>query len=222
MTKGGGSGKTTRGGKPISDEDLALWRRVVGSVTPFKKRASSDYSSPGPDEKPRSSNTLPAADARPTPAPPRSVRLEGAPRPPTVVPPRREAVQPLSQSTPGLDRRTAQRLRRGKIAPDARLDLHGMTMARAHRTLSAFVQSQFAAGSRCVLVITGKGGRSREPEPGQWREPEPGSGILKSQTPLWLSEPPLSTFVTGVYPAHISHGGGGALYVYLRKNPHSR
>lgn len=123
----------------------------------------------------------------------------------------------LSPSTPGLDRRTSERLRRGKIVPEARLDLHGMTSARAHQALIGFISRSAAGGMRCVLVITGKGGRPRAPEPGEWREPEPGMGVLKSLTPQWLAQPPLSALVVGVYPAHVSHGGGGAFYVYLRK-----
>jgi DNA-nicking Smr family endonuclease len=35
--------------------------------------------------------------------------------------------------------------------------------------------------------------------------------------PRWLAEPELKALVARVQPAHIRHGGGGALYVYLRK-----
>ena len=150
------------------------------------------------------------------------MRPPGVDRPQISHPPRREPVQTLSSATPGLDRRTAQRLRRGKIAPEARLDLHGMTAERAHRALIGFIQSNYASGARCVLVITGKGGRKRDPEPGVWRETEPGAGVLRTLAPEWLSQAPLSGLVTGVYAAHVSHGGGGALYVYLRKNPSGR
>lgn len=150
----------------------------------------------------------------------RRIRLEGAPRPPIATPPQRPLVDALSPSTPGLDRRTAQRLRRGRIEPDARIDLHGMTAARAHTALIGFIHRSHANGLRCVLVITGKGGRPRNPEPGQWREPPPGEGVLKAHAPLWLAEPPLAGMVVGVYPAHVSHGGGGAYYVYLRKSAH--
>lgn len=198
--------------KRLTDEDRALWAKVTGSVN----RADS---APAPE--PASAPKLPA------PPPPK----QGAPAsqavkpvaPLTKSPPisvRRAApeVDRLSGSTPGLDRRTAERLRRGKVAPDARLDLHGLTADRAHRALISFIQRSHASGARCVLVITGKGGRPRDPEPGVWREPEPGAGVLKTNTPIWLRQAPLAGLVVGVYPAHISHGGGGALYVYLRKS----
>ncbi|WP_150121448.1 Smr/MutS family protein, partial [Sulfitobacter sp. HI0023] len=42
-------------------------------------------------------------------------------------------------------------------------------------------------------------------------------GVLRHQVPQWLSAPPLGGLVLQVTPAHISHGGGGAYYVYLRR-----
>lgn len=116
---------------------------------------------------------------------------------------------------PGVDGATARRLKRGTQEPDARLDLHGMTAERAHRTLVGFILQAHRSGARLALVITGKGGR-RESSDGL-RPVEPGRGVLKSLTPEWLAQPPLSACVVGVYPAHQRHGGSGALYVYLRK-----
>jgi DNA-nicking Smr family endonuclease len=63
-----------------------------------------------------------------------------------------------------------------------------------------------------VLVITGKG----RPAPDQgWRAAP--HGVIRDSVPRWLTLPPLDALVTGLYPAHIRHGGAGALYVYLRK-----
>ncbi|MEO0681713.1 MAG: Smr/MutS family protein [Pseudomonadota bacterium] len=114
----------------------------------------------------------------------------------------------------GLDRRTADRLRRGKRTPEARLDLHGMTADRAHAALGAFLRRARAEGKRCVLVITGKGGR--KPAEDAPYMPER-TGVLRYAVPEWLSTAPLSPLVVGVYKAHQTHGGEGALYVYLRK-----
>jgi len=120
-------------------------------------------------------------------------------------------VQALGPSTPGLDRRTAERLRRGKLAPQARLDLHGVTLARAHRLLEGFLRDARGRGLRCVLVITGKGRKRVE----GWRETE--GGALRDSVPRWIGTPPLSRLVVGIYPAHPRHGGGGAFYVYLKR-----
>ncbi len=214
------SGARARGGKALSEEDIALWRRVVGSVkradrTPESDVAGSRPKAATPSEPAPASTTPPRQETR-------VVRPEARTAPSAAAPVPRRTVGALSPSTPGLDRRTAERLRRGKIAPDARIDLHGMTAARAHQALIGFVQRSHASGLRCVLVITGKGGRPRAPEAGRWREPEPGEGVLKSHAPQWLASPPIGGLVVGVYPAHVSHGGGGAFYVYLRKNSAAR
>jgi DNA-nicking Smr family endonuclease len=103
----------------------------------------------------------------------------------------------------GIDRRNAERLRRGRYPVEARLDLHGLTQEEAHRALSEFVASRRAAGKRCVLVITGHGHSS--------------GGILKSAAPRWLAEPSLRRHVLALAPARPQHGGAGALYVLLRR-----
>ncbi len=111
----------------------------------------------------------------------------------------------------GLDRRTEEKLRKGRRKPDARLDLHGMSAARAHAALKIFVADSQALGRRCVLVITGKGA---EVEPG-FGEIAP--GVLRREAPRWLASPPLSQMIVNVSQAHDRHGGGGALYVYLKR-----
>lgn len=126
---------------------------------------------------------------------------------------------PVAPITPGLDRGTARRLGRGRIEPQARLDLHGMTADRAHGALAAFIAGAVAQGLRCVLVVTGKGmGRPDEvwPPRDEGRAAR-GEGVLRRETPRWLATPPLSGMVVGVFEAHPKHGGGGALYVYIRR-----
>jgi len=115
----------------------------------------------------------------------------------------------------GLDGNTQDRLNRGLIAPDATLDLHGMTQERAHRTLARFLHGARERGNRLIVVVTGKG-NPRALEAAAWT----GSahGVLKEMVPRWLAEPELKPLVARMQPAHIRHGGGGALYVYLRKS----
>jgi DNA-nicking Smr family endonuclease len=117
----------------------------------------------------------------------------------------------------GVDGATAERLKRGKVEPDAVLDLHGLTQAQAHARLSAFVAQAHKQGYRCVLVITGKG--SPLPAPGGdhgFVMPERSkAGVLKLMVPRWLEEE--RALVAGVQGAHAKHGGAGALYVYLRR-----
>jgi DNA-nicking Smr family endonuclease len=91
-----------------------------------------------------------------------------------------------------LDRRARQRLARGLIAADDRLDLHGFSLDRARTRLLVFLESAQARGARVVLVITGKGERplSDRPMPGE-------RGLLRRQVPLWLALPALRPLVVG-------------------------
>ncbi|MBE1286041.1 MAG: DNA mismatch repair protein MutS [Rhodobacteraceae bacterium] len=112
-----------------------------------------------------------------------------------------------------MDFKSFGRMKRGKIKPEGRIDLHGMRLENAHSTLVRFVLSSQASGKRLVLVITGKGKDRDEPGP----IPTP-RGVLRHQVPQWLSLPPLAQAVLQVTPAHLRHGGDGAYYVYLRRN----
>ena len=100
----------------------------------------------------------------------------------------------------GIDGSTKRRLSRGNVPVDSRLDLHGLTAARAKNELTLFIESSAYLGFRCVLVITGKG-----------------SGVLKEHVPKWLKRPPLSSYVLALADALPKDGGGGACYVLLRR-----
>lgn len=111
-----------------------------------------------------------------------------------------------------MDAGTHTRMRRGKLAPDARIDLHGLTLAEAHPRLMEFILTAHATGLRLVLVITGKGKLRDDTGPIPQRV-----GVLRHQVPQWLRQPPLGAVVLQISEAHLKHGGSGAYYVYLRK-----
>ena len=113
---------------------------------------------------------------------------------------------------PQMDKKAYGQLKRGKLKPEARIDLHGMTLNQAYPRLIGFISDAHAAGKRLVLVITGKGKGRDDGGP----IPTP-TGILRHHVPGWLRSPPLSAMVLEVTESHIRHGGGGALYVYLRR-----
>ncbi len=92
-------------------------------------------------------------------------------------------------------------LRRGRIEPEARLDLHGLTQDGAYRALLRFLVRAQIDERRLVLVITGKG------------------GTLRAQFPFWLGQEELRPLVAGASQAHIKHGGAGAFYVFLKRPP---
>lgn len=112
-----------------------------------------------------------------------------------------------------MDAKAHARLKRGKLRPEARIDLHGMTLDRAHPALTSFILRAYQQQKRLVLVITGKGKERDDGGPIPVR-----LGVLRHQVPQWLTLAPLAQVVLQIVPAHISHGGGGAYYVYLRRN----
>jgi DNA-nicking Smr family endonuclease len=120
---------------------------------------------------------------------------------------------PLGPASVQMDKRAFTKLRRGKIRPEGKLDLHGMTLDRAHPALNRFIMAARRDDKRLVLVVTGKGKQRDEGGPIPTRH-----GVLRHQVLNWLSVAPLSTLVMQVSQAHVSHGGGGAYYVYLRRN----
>lgn len=132
------------------------------------------------------------------------------------------ATQPSPDSKPaiaqgdyaGIDRNTADRFRKGKFTLDATIDLHGMTREKAHRILMGFIKNHYELGSRCVLVITGKGQKLA----GSIDNMEYSSrGVLRELLPHWLDEPMLKPLILAFDHAKQQHGGSGAFYILLRR-----
>ena len=177
---------------PLSPADRKLWERVVGDVRPLKERPPADPS-PAPD-----------SEKTPAKAPPRITKAP-APRRPALPPPK-PPPELRPGSTAGVDKRTANRFRRGQMAIDGRLDLHGYTQEPAYAALRGFITGAAGAGRRCLLVVTGKGYRA-----------EDGVGVLRAAVPRWLNQPPLRDLVLAIAPAQPRDGGDGAFYVLLRR-----
>jgi DNA-nicking Smr family endonuclease len=171
----------------LSDEEQTLWQGVARSIKPLRRPPSkkADAASPSAVKPVVKSAGAPRVVARPAPAPQ---------RPPT---------KPLAP----LDRRTRQKLARGRESIDAKLDLHGMTQSEAHGALARFLHRAHGDGLKFVLVVTGKGVRGQ----GESR------GVLRRQVPQWLALPEFRDLVLSFEAAHVGHGGEGALYVRLRK-----
>jgi DNA-nicking Smr family endonuclease len=145
------------------------------------------------------------------PVPPFAIGEKAAPSPG-----RHDLGRPISAALAAapvaMDRKAHRRLTRGKLSPEARIDLHGMTLADAHPALLGFVADAHARGLRLVLVITGKGKLRDDHGPIPTR-----TGVLRHQVPQWLTSGPLRALVLQVTEAHRTHGGSGAYYVYLRR-----
>ncbi|RKF13384.1 DNA mismatch repair protein MutS [Roseovarius spongiae] len=186
--------------RKLRPEELALWRKVAETADPLTR------------DRPQPAPARPFSDPEPSSKP-----KEQPPIAPFRVGERAEGALPgLTDRTVAMpvtmDKRAHTKLKRGKMKPEARIDLHGMTLDRAHGALTAFILRAHAQGKRLVLVITGKGKRSDQPGPIPVRQ-----GVLRHNVPHWLQIPPLAQVVMQVSEAHGRHGGGGAYYVYLRR-----
>jgi DNA-nicking Smr family endonuclease len=180
----------------LSDDDEALWHTVTRSIVPLKRRRARRSEPEGARASAKLQGKLNVKpQLKPVPKSPASPRTHAGPGP--KLPP------PLMP----IDRRLKQRLARGQIEIDGRIDLHGRTLSEAHAALLRFLHRSQGEGARTVLVITGKGSN----------DPERGRGVLRHQVPLWLTLPDLRAYVLAVEEAHLAHGGAGALYVRLRR-----
>ncbi|WP_108813311.1 Smr/MutS family protein [Loktanella sp. Alg231-35] len=186
----------------LSQEERALWDRVAERATPLH----ADRETPAPDITPKPKKPMAAADPLPT----FKVGERAQPRRHHDL--MRPLVDRLAASPVNMDSKSFGKMKRGKLKPEARIDLHGMTMAEAHPELVGFILNSQAMSRRLVLVITGKGKDRDDGGPIPTRH-----GVLRHQVPQWLALPPLSQAILQVTPAHMRHGGHGAYYVYLRR-----
>lgn len=205
-----------RGGKTLTEEDRALWRKVADTAKPLPGRAAAlraSSAAPAAPEEPR-------IQAAPSKAGENTDRgMIGAMRAALAGSWKGSALDGVGDrgSPPSTGRRSTgpnlhpiekpvhRKLTSGRVALEARIDLHGMAEAEAHAVLLDFLRRSWRGGARHVLVITGKGssGGSR--------------GVLKRMVPRWLSQPDFAAYVAGHAQAGRGHGGEGALYIRLKR-----
>ncbi|WP_341232813.1 Smr/MutS family protein [uncultured Sulfitobacter sp.] len=188
--------------KRLNKDDLSLWQKVTERTEKLdlNQLFRAEIDGPAPSA-PQIRKTTSVIMGKPNPKPRRSTH-DLMPSLPDQI--RKSPVQ--------MDSKAFTKLKRGKLSPEGRIDLHGMTLDRAHPALTRFILNAHKSGKRLVLVITGKGKMRDEGGPIPVRH-----GVLRHQVPQWLAMPPLASAVLQVSQAHISHGGGGAYYVYLRR-----
>lgn len=187
--------------------DFDLWTRLKQTITPL----DADHR-----EEPVEPATLATKPNQPVPAQVKTVPVR------KVLPPKPQSTpaSPIAPPMTGLDRRTSQRLARGQIEVDARIDLHGETVETARYKLRDFLGNARARGARTVLVITGKGSsefaRHTLHGASHFHAPER-QGRLRRMATQWFQDAEFAHIVSGFQPAHPKHGGGGAFYVRLRR-----
>lgn len=204
------SGPKRPGGRRLySVPDYGLWREIARNIIPLRPQQKINEDTAKPDIPPAGN-----PDEQ-TPRPNRPVTPAGIPHR-LPVPKRESPIAPLT----GIDRRMQRRLIRGAADIDARLDLHGESIETARVELQRFLARARAQGHRLVLVITGKGASPFTSHTlhgsSHFHSPER-LGRLRRLVLEWLNEPEFRAHVSGFQPAHPRHGGGGALYVRLRR-----
>jgi DNA-nicking Smr family endonuclease len=108
-----------------------------------------------------------------------------------------------------FDRQTEQSNKIPKI------DLHGTSLNEANRYVKKFINDSFEQGYKKILIVTGKGLRSKVYED-PYRSKS--LNILKNSVPEFIkNEKNLSSKISRISNADIKDGGEGAIYVYLKK-----
>jgi DNA-nicking Smr family endonuclease len=179
--------------RTLSPDEAALWARVTASITPLSR------------EKPAPAQplTVPIVPAPLPAATPRLVkgRVPSA-RPANVAPPRRTTIHG------NLDSHWERRLKTGNVPVDRTIDLHGHSLERAYEALDTALERAVALGDRVLLLITG------HHRPG---EPPIQRGKIRAAVHDWLAVSRHAERIAAVRSAHRRHGGGGSLYLILRR-----
>jgi DNA-nicking Smr family endonuclease len=175
--------------RKLSPEEAALWAKVASTIRPLSRE---------PVDAPVA---VKPADSIPTP---KSSGRIPQPRPAEPAPIRTKLFQSAT-----LDGSWDQRLRSGKFEPDRTLDLHGHSLDRAWEAIDRGLERSIAAGDRVLLLITG---HERKGEPPLER------GRIRAAVHDWLAVSRHSSRIAAVRGAHRRHGGGGSLYIILRRS----
>ena len=174
--------------RSLSPEESALWARVASTIRPLS-RDKNDLQSP---ETPAQKKVL--ASSKPA-----------VPRP--------QVRQQRNGVGATLDGSWDKRLGSGRVEPDRIVDLHGMTLDGAWRTIDRELDRAVGRGERVVLLITG---HQRSGEPPVRR------GAIRAAVHDWLAASRHAPDIAAVRASHRRHGGGGSLYLILRRRPPSR
>ncbi len=175
--------------KKLSPEDRILWGKVARSTKPMPGRLQDLENLLGeiehPSASPQQTNSNTSASGKPE----QGIALSGK----------------AEHRHHPLETPVKRKLAKGRLALEARIDLHGMIQSEAHGLLLQFLLKAHERGLRHVLVITGKGTSLGS------------DGVLKRAVPLWFSLPEFRPLISSYEPAARNHGGEGALYVRLAR-----
>jgi DNA-nicking Smr family endonuclease len=193
--------------RALTEEEARVWQGFVAAAGIVPLRPGEAPAEPAPEaEAQREAPTQPAGAAPAAPVAPAAPAAPVAPVAPAApvasVVPAPPPELAIGVAPAGLDRRRWEALRRGRLAPERTLDLHGRRVEEAHRAVVAFVAAAEAEGLRCIAIVTGKGSGET-------------GGVLRRELPHWLNAAPLRGMILAL--AHPHRANTGAVYVLLRR-----
>ena len=177
----------------LTPDEAQLWAKVTASIRPLSRAVSkAKVADPvqvesGRDKAPASFDFARAE---------RKVAVKPAPPPPA----------PRPGTT--LDGSWDRKLDKGAISPDRILDLHGHTLDAAWHAIDRALEQAIADGDRVLLLVTGHERRGAPPVE---------RGKIRAAVGDWLAVSRHARKIAAVRGAHPRHGGGGSLYIILRR-----
>jgi len=164
-------------------DDKDLWEQTIEKIKPLGARKTKTKSPP----------VEPAPELQPEAKIPKLVRST----PEKVL---------KVDAREGIDKNQRRRMDRGDLPIEDIVDLHGLTRMEANTVLDQFIEKAYSEGKRMLLVITGKGYKSKY-----------NKSVLKQELPHWLNRENLQGKILRFSTAQPKHGGDGAFYVLLKR-----
>ncbi len=193
-----------RSPRGLTAGERAAWERLARTVVPLvpPPKGEGDHPQGGGGAQ---------ADVATPPAKTKTPPTKSQPPVPLHLAAARRRSPPRLGEERGLDSTWDRKLRAATLDPDFTLDLHGLTLDRAHARLDHGLTQAKAMGARLVLLVTGK------PRPVEHADRGERRGAIRAKVLDWLAAGPHGGDIAAVRNAHRRHGGEGALYIVLRR-----
>ena len=174
--------------RKLSPDEAELWAKVTATIRPLSRESI---------DRPKLPLPMPiVTQPKPKGRIPAARPVEPAPSRPRL----------LQNAT--LDGSWDRRIGSGRVQPDRTIDLHGHSLDGAWQAIDQGIERAITAGNRVILLITG---HQRQGEPPLAR------GRIRAAVYDWLAASRHASHIAAVRAAHPRHGGGGSLYIILRK-----
>ncbi len=191
-------------GRKLAPEEAALWARVIASVRPLAS------SKPIPIKAGVGGGSSEAGGSMPPASLHVQAKQESSGRAHASTHPNPSLEREGLKSANTLDGTWDRQLSRGLVTPESTVDLHGHSLTSAYDRLDRGLAQAIGRGDRVLLLVTGK-------PPARESERPHARGAIRAAVGDWLAASRHAGRIAAVRPAHLRHGGTGALYIVLRR-----